>query len=76
MTTHKIIYLVNDWVYQSPVFGKLRALGFYPVSQGIENGMDQLKEKLTRDILWWFSQKQNVLTPMISKDFTKELFTC
>jgi len=47
MTTHKIIYLVNDWVYQSPVFGKLvRALGFYPVSQGIENGMDQLKEKI------------------------------
>ncbi len=49
MTTHKIIYLVNDWVYQSPVFGKLvRALGFYPVSQGIENGMDQLKEKIAQ----------------------------
>ncbi|WP_415329267.1 MMPL family transporter [Chryseobacterium sp. MMS23-Vi53] len=47
MTTHKIIYLVNDWVYNSPVFGKLvRALGFYPVSQGIENGIDQLKEKV------------------------------
>ena len=47
MATHKIIYLVNDWVYQSPVFGKLvRALGFYPVSQGIENGMDKLKEKV------------------------------
>lgn len=49
MTTHKIIYLVNDWVYQSPVFGKLvRALGFYPVSQGIENGMEQLKEKIAQ----------------------------
>lgn len=49
MATHKIIYLVNDWVYQSPVFGKLvRALGFYPVSQGIENGMDQLKEKIAQ----------------------------
>ncbi|WP_326981232.1 MMPL family transporter [Chryseobacterium sp. MYb264] len=47
MTTHKIIYLVNDWVYNSPIFGKLvRALGFYPVSQGIENGMHQLKEKI------------------------------
>lgn len=47
MATHKIIYLVNDWVYQSPVFGKLvRALGFYPVSQGIENGVDKLKEKV------------------------------
>lgn len=47
MVNHKIIYLVNDWVYNSPVFGKLvRALGFYPVSQGIENGMEQLKEKI------------------------------
>lgn len=49
MATHKIIYLVNDWVYESPVFGKLvRALGFYPVSQGIENGMDKLKEKIAQ----------------------------
>ncbi len=47
MSNHKIIYLVNDWVYNSPVFGKLvRALGFFPVSQGIENGMDKLKEKV------------------------------
>ncbi|MGH1520352.1 MMPL family transporter [Chryseobacterium sp. JK1] len=49
MATHKIIYLVNDWVYDSPIFGKLvKALGFYPVSQGIENGMDQLKEKIAQ----------------------------
>jgi 1-acyl-sn-glycerol-3-phosphate acyltransferase len=49
MATHKIIYLVNDWVYESPVFGKLvKALGFYPVSQGIENGMDKLKEKIAQ----------------------------
>lgn len=47
MATHKIIYLVNDWVYDSPVFGKLvKALGFFPVSHGIENGMDKLKEKI------------------------------
>ncbi|WP_292010136.1 MMPL family transporter [Chryseobacterium sp.] len=49
MANHKIIYLVNDWVYHSPVFGRLvKALGFYPVSQGIENGMDQLKEKINQ----------------------------
>lgn len=49
MATHKIIYLVNDWVYESPVFGKLvKALGFYPVSQGIENGMEKLKEKVNQ----------------------------
>ncbi|GAA4165402.1 MMPL family transporter [Chryseobacterium ginsenosidimutans] len=47
MATHKIVYLVNDWVYDSPVFGKLvKALGFFPVSQGIENGIDKLKEKI------------------------------
>jgi 1-acyl-sn-glycerol-3-phosphate acyltransferase len=47
MATHKIVYLVNDWVYDSPVFGKLvRALGFFPVSQGIENGMEKLREKI------------------------------
>lgn len=47
MTTHKIVYLVNDWVYESPIFGKLvKALGFFPVSQGIENGKEKLKEKI------------------------------
>ncbi|WP_419869600.1 MMPL family transporter [Chryseobacterium sp. CT-SW4] len=49
MANHKIIYLVNDWVYNSPIFGRLvKALGFYPVSQGIEKGMDQLKEKINQ----------------------------
>ncbi|WP_435524840.1 lysophospholipid acyltransferase family protein [Chryseobacterium indoltheticum] len=66
MVNHKIIYLVNDWVYNSPVFGKLvRALGFYPVSQGIENGMEQLKEKSSRDILWLFFRNLSVLIPMM-----------
>ena len=47
MVTHKIVFLVNDWVYNSPIFGKLvRALGFYPVSQGIEGSLDKLKEKV------------------------------
>jgi len=47
MVTHKTVFLVNDWVYDSPIFGKLvKALGFYPVSQGIENGKEKLKEKI------------------------------
>lgn len=47
MVTPKIVFLVNDWVYNSPVFGKLvKALGFYPVSQGIENGVNPLKQKI------------------------------
>jgi 1-acyl-sn-glycerol-3-phosphate acyltransferase len=47
MVTHKIIYLVNDWVYQSPVFGGVVKLaGYYPVSQGLEDGVDHLRKKV------------------------------
>lgn len=43
----KIIFLVNDWVYNSPIFGKaVQLAGFYPVSSGIENGLDHLKKKI------------------------------
>ncbi len=43
----KIIFLVNDWVYNSPVFGKaVQLAGFYPVSSGIENGLNHLKRKV------------------------------
>ena len=45
----KIIFLVNDWVYNSPVFGKaVQLAGFYPVSSGLENGLDHLKEKVAQ----------------------------
>ncbi|RED43136.1 hypothetical protein DFQ10_10648 [Winogradskyella eximia] len=45
----KIIFLVNDWVYNSPVFGKaVRAAGFYPVSSGIEKGVSHLQEKVNQ----------------------------
>ncbi|MGB1307946.1 MAG: 1-acyl-sn-glycerol-3-phosphate acyltransferase [Oceanihabitans sp.] len=43
----KIIFLVNDWVYNSPFFGKaVQLAGFYPVSSGIENGMSHLQKKV------------------------------
>ncbi len=43
----KIIFLVNDWVYNSPVFGSAAKLaGAYPVSGGIENGEAFLQEKV------------------------------
>ena len=43
----KIIFLVNDWVYNSPIFGKaVQLAGFYPVSNGIENGLEHLNKKL------------------------------
>ncbi|WP_303316726.1 MMPL family transporter [Flavivirga abyssicola] len=45
----KIIFLVNDWVYNSPVFGKaVQAAGFYPVSSGIENGVSHLQRKVNQ----------------------------
>jgi hypothetical protein len=47
LLTHNLIYLVNEWVYKSPVFGLLaRVLGFYPVASGIENSTDHLREKV------------------------------
>lgn len=43
----KIIFLVSDWVYNSPVFGKgVRLAGFYPVSSGMDNGIDHLRTKV------------------------------
>ncbi|TYR37725.1 MMPL family transporter [Sphingobacterium phlebotomi] len=49
MLVPKGIFLVNDWVWNSPVFGRaVRALGFYPVSQGLENGVDVLREKVAQ----------------------------
>ncbi|MDC9723551.1 MAG: MMPL family transporter [Urechidicola sp.] len=47
LLTHKVIYLVNDWVYKSPIFGILaRVLGFYPVSDGVEGSSSHLQKKV------------------------------
>ena len=43
----KIIFLVSDWVYNSPIFGKgVRLAGFYPVSSGMDNGVEHLRTKV------------------------------
>ncbi|NHF60554.1 MMPL family transporter [Flavobacteriaceae bacterium TP-CH-4] len=43
----KIVFLVNDWVYNSPVFGWAAKLaGAYPVSGGIEHGESYLRKKV------------------------------
>ncbi len=45
----KLIYLVKDWVYDSPVFGRAAKLaGFYPVSSGIEGGVEHLRKKVAQ----------------------------
>jgi len=47
LVTPNVIYLVNDWVYKSPVFGLLaKVVGFYPVSSGVDGSLDHLKEKI------------------------------
>ncbi|RSK41392.1 MMPL family transporter [Mangrovimonas spongiae] len=47
MLHHKVIFLVNDWVYNSPVFGQvMKFVGYYPVSEGIEGGLDHLQTKI------------------------------
>jgi len=52
MVTHRVIYLVNDWVYKSPVFGGVvRLAGYYPVSQGLEGGVEHLKKRVEHGYL-------------------------
>lgn len=47
MLNPKICFLVNDWVYNSPVFGKaVQKADFYPVSSGIENSLELLQYKI------------------------------
>jgi len=42
--TPKLIILTNDWVWNSPYFGRMiRYADFYPVSNGIENAMGKLQ---------------------------------
>ena len=42
--TPKLIILTNDWVWNSPFFGRLiKYADFYPVSNGIENALDKLQ---------------------------------
>ena len=42
--TPKLIILTNDWVWNSPFYGRLiKYADFYPVSNGIENAMDKLQ---------------------------------
>jgi len=44
-----LIFMVNDWVYKSPIFGILaRVLGYYPVSTGVDGSVEHLKKKLNQ----------------------------
>jgi len=43
----KIILLTNQWVWNSPVFGKVVQMAeYYPVADGVEGAIDLLKQKI------------------------------
>ncbi|HEX9980499.1 MAG TPA: 1-acyl-sn-glycerol-3-phosphate acyltransferase [Flavobacterium sp.] len=47
MLSPKIIFLVSDWVYNSPIFGRgVKLAGFYPVSSGLDSGVEHLRQKV------------------------------
>ncbi len=47
MLSSNTIFLVSDWVYNSPIFGAaVKKAGFYPVSEGLEGGVDHLGKKI------------------------------
>ena len=49
MLTPKLVILTNDWVWNSPFYGRLiRYADFYPISNGIENAMEQLEDVVKR----------------------------
>lgn len=49
MLVPRMVFLVNDWVWKSPIFGRaVRTLGFYPTSMGVEDGLEQLREKVAQ----------------------------
>lgn len=51
MLTPRVSYMVNDWVYHSVVFGRyVQAMDFYPISQGIEKGMDIFKKNFANGL--------------------------
>ncbi|MEX0274621.1 MAG: MMPL family transporter [Flavobacteriaceae bacterium] len=47
MLSPKIVFMVNDWVYRSPIFGPAAKLaGAYPATMGAEKGEDFLRKKV------------------------------
>ena len=49
MLTPKLIILTNDWVWNSPFYGRLiKYLDFYPLSNGVENAIDKLQDAINR----------------------------
>jgi uncharacterized protein len=49
MLSSKIVLVVKDWVYYSPIFGRLiRYLGFITISDGVEENIDSIRELIKK----------------------------
>ena len=49
MLTPRIVFLTNDWVWRNPFYGMvIHRAEFYPVSNGIENHVEQLQSLYRR----------------------------
>ncbi len=49
MLTPRLVFLTNDWVWRNPLYGMvIHRAEFYPVSNGIENHVDQLRDLYNR----------------------------
>ena len=49
MLTPRIVFLTNDWVWNNPFYGMvIHRAEFYPVSNGIENHLEQLRQLYER----------------------------
>ena len=49
MLSPKIVLVVKDWVYYSPIFGRLiRYLDFVTISNGIENNLDSIQKLIEK----------------------------
>jgi 1-acyl-sn-glycerol-3-phosphate acyltransferase len=47
MLTPRLIVLTNDWAWKSPFYGRMiRYADFYPVSDGIENALERLSDRV------------------------------
>ena len=75
MLNPKIVFLVSDWVYNSPIFGKgVRLAGFYPVSQGLEGGVEHLREKVNQGFSLMVFPEGSRSTDNLIKRFHKGAF--
>ena len=49
MLSDKIVLVVKDWVYYSPIFGRIvRFLDFITISNGIENNLDNIQKLIEK----------------------------